>query len=240
LVLVRADRIVLVAPRIIVMLPAGGCRRLMTGTLIGIGWLYLAALPGGLPGAASKTIRERPAHMPRVSIEVIRAPSVTVVEVDAIRDQITRIWSQEGVEVGFSSFQSELGEVHLRLALADTAGRRPAATRDSCAFGSIRFINGTPEPEMNVFVSTIREFVRNARPVQSPGVQTLEAARIMGRVAAHEMGHYLLADARHQPEGLMRARFDGADLLAPHLKPFRPPSRRQFAAVARIADLIEP
>jgi hypothetical protein len=59
----------------------------------------------------------------------------------------------------------------------------------------------------------------------------LEAARIMGRVAAHEMGHYLLADARHQPEGLMRARFDGADLLAPNLKPFRPPSRRQFAAV---------
>jgi len=175
-----------------------------------------------------------------VSVEVIRAPSVTIIEVDAIREQISRIWRQGGVEVRFDGIQTEPGEVHLRLVLTDTASRRPAATRESCAFGSIRFLNGTPEPEMNVFVSTIREFVRNARPGQSPGVQTLEAARIMGRVAAHEMGHYLLADARHQPEGLMRARFDGADLLAPHLKPFRPPSRRQFAAVAKIADLIEP
>ena len=135
--------------------------------------------------------------------------------------------------------QLQPGEVHLRLVLTDTASRR-TATRDPCAFGLIRFLNGTPEPEMNVFVSTIREFVRDARPGQSPGVQTLEAARIMGRVAAHEMGHYLLADTRHQPEGLMRARFDGADLLGPNLKPFKPPSRRQFTAVARIADLIEP
>ena len=138
----------------------------MTGTLIGIGWLYLLALPGGFPGAASNTIRERPAYITRVSIEVIRATSVTGIEVDAIRDQIIRIWRQEGVEVRFSSLQTELGEAHLRLVLADTAGRRPA-TRNSCAFGLIRFLNGTPEPEMNVFVSTIREFVRDARPAQS-------------------------------------------------------------------------
>ena len=98
----------------------------MTGTLIGIGWLYLLALPGGFPGAASNTIRERPAYITRVSIEVIRATSVTGIEVDAIRDQIIRIWRQEGVEVRFSSLQTELGEAHLRLVLADTAGRRPA------------------------------------------------------------------------------------------------------------------
>ena len=56
-------------------------------------------------------------------------------------------------------------------------------------------------------------------------MQALEAARIIGRVAAHELGHYLLADPRHQPTGLMRARFDGAELLGPHLKPFKPPAQ---------------
>ena len=45
-------------------------------------------------------------------------------------------------------------------------------------------------------------------------MQALEAARIMGRVAAHELGHYLLADTQTSARrDLMRARFDGADLL---------------------------
>jgi hypothetical protein len=105
-----------------------------------------------------------------------------------------------------------------------------ARTTGLCALGAIRFTEGVPDARFTVSVGAIREFVRQARPSQSPGVQTLEAARIVGRVAAHEIGQYLLGNPRHHPTGLMRSRFDGAELLAPRLEPFAPPPRHQLTA----------
>jgi hypothetical protein len=91
---------------------------------------------------------------------------------------------------------------------------------------------------LTVSVGAIREFVRQARPGQSPGLQMLYAARIAGRVAAHEMGHYLLGDKQHRARGLMRTRFDGDELFAPRLEPFAAPPRDQLAeGFARLAGV---
>jgi hypothetical protein len=38
--------------------------------------------------------------------------------------------------------------------------------------------------------------------------------RVLGRAAAHEIGHYLLDTATHSDEGLMRARFDALEFSA--------------------------
>ena len=49
--------------------------------------------------------------------------------------------------------------------------------------------------------------------------------RALGRVLAHEIGHYLLASRLHDRDGLMRASFDGDELLRP--------GRHGFAVAAR-------
>jgi hypothetical protein len=50
----------------------------------------------------------------------------------------------------------------------------------------------------------------------SIGPQSLHDARlglVLGRVVAHEIGHYLLGTATHSRTGLMRATFESPDLM---------------------------
>jgi hypothetical protein len=117
---------------------------------------------------------------------------MTSVEIEAVFDQVTRIWRRAGIEVEFLGSGGERRGTALRLVLTDAVARPPGPTL--CAMGAIRFVDRTPEPELTVSVGAIWEFVRQARPGQSPGLQILYAARIAGRVAAHEIGHYLLGD----------------------------------------------
>lgn len=197
----------------------------------------------GLAGSAVSSghtgwIEARPEPVGRVRVELVEVARLNDVESQIVRDQLTLIWQQEGIEVAFvTSSPTAAARPPLRLVFTDVPIQASAATGTLCALGSIRFVNGVPEPELLVSVTTVREFVRRARPEQSPGVRMLMAARILGRVAAHEMGHYLLGEAGHRPAGLMRARFDGADLLAPHVKPFAPPRREHLVAgLAQFAD----
>jgi hypothetical protein len=150
-------------------------------------------------------------------------------ENETVRDQVRRIWRQQDVHIVFTSGEATPGERHLRVVLIDTPVIG-AATSNLCTLGAIRFVNGVPEPELTVNVAAAREFVRRARPEVLPAVQTLMAARIVGRAAAHELGHYLLEDPGHRPSGLMRARFNGVDLLGGRLDAFAPPDRTEIAA----------
>jgi len=64
-------------------------------------------------------------------------------------------------------------------------------------------------------------------------------AQAIGRVAAHELGHYFLQSRHHQERGLMRANYMTTELVAPSLKPFEIPATGRVALrieVARLAD----
>jgi len=159
-------------------------------------------------------------HLP---VALVLAVPMTDAEVDTVRDQLTRIWRPDGILVELTTRWPP--PPSLRLVLTTAPIRVSRARPDLCDLGVIRFINGVPEPELTVSVTAAREFVGRARPEWSSTMRTLIAARVIGRVAAHEIGHYLLADSGHQSQGLMRARFDGAEVLAPHLGPFAPPHR---------------
>jgi hypothetical protein len=147
--------------------------------------------------------------------------SLTKAELEMVQDQLTRIWHQEGIAVELTASAPAPGG--LRLVFSGDLIRVAPAARNVCDLGVIRFTDGAPEPELTVSVTAAREFVREARPEWTPAIRTLIAARVAGRVAAHELGHYLLADSRHRAAGLMRAHFDGTDLLAPALGAFAPP-----------------
>ena len=56
---------------------------------------------------------------------------------------------------------------------------------------------------------------RVIRLLGRPNVGPEHVGRALGRILAHEVGHVLLAARDHQPRGLMRPSFAGADLLNP-------------------------
>jgi hypothetical protein len=65
-------------------------------------------------------------------------------------------------------------------------------------------------------------------------------AQAIGRVAAHELGHYLLRHAGHQDRGLMRPKYVAVELVGDWLGPFKIPNaelvvvRQEIAALARL------
>jgi hypothetical protein len=62
-------------------------------------------------------------------------------------------------------------------------------------------------------------------------------ARAIGRIAAHELGHYLLRRAGHRKKGLMRRSYAVRDLTGAWLGPFRVADDERSSAVAEIAAL---
>jgi hypothetical protein len=61
------------------------------------------------------------------------------------------------------------------------------------------------------------------RPVASwpAAVREELVGRAIGRVLAHELGHYLIAWRTHTPEGLMRMDFGAASLIGPERRDFQ-------------------
>ena len=77
--------------------------------------------------------------------------------------------------------------------------------------GAIRFSeDGTPDPLVVVYVDLLKRFLAGVRFVLvpeyrwPPPLRERILGRGLGRVIAHEIGHYLLG-APHAPAGLMRA-----------------------------------
>src|SRR5690348_3064744 len=121
-----------------------------------------------------------------VTLMLVPRLQLSDAEIETIRDQVTRIWRQQDVHIVFTSGEAAPDEGQLRLVLTDAPLIGPA-TSNLCALGVIRFVGGRPDPELTVNVAAAREFVRRARPEVLPAVQTLMAARIVGRAAAHEL-----------------------------------------------------
>ena len=81
--------------------------------------------------------------------------------------------------------------------------------------------DGTPEPRITLFLD---EVLRFAAGVRMSGAEEWQwprllreqiMGRILGRVLAHEIGHYVLGDRRHTGAGLMRSIQRSDELAAP-------------------------
>lgn len=99
------------------------------------------------------------------------------------------------------------------------------------ALGAITFVpGGTPAPSITVFLTDLERFVAGARILDTPHGQWPPAlrdqvfGRVLGRVLAHEIGHYLLRSPQHAADGLMRSWQLADGLVAP--------SRHRFTLTA--------
>jgi hypothetical protein len=144
----------------------------------------------------------------------------------AMVEEADAIWRTHGVAVVAPTTAGRpTPDADVRL-IVTLASRAPRAATDP-ALGAIVFDHDNlPAPALTIDVAAVAATVAAARL----GGRTLdrwpravrEAAvgRALGRVLAHEIGHYLLASRAHAADGLMRAAFRGDELARPARAPF--------------------
>jgi hypothetical protein len=145
------------------------------------------------------------------------------------------IWVPYGVTIdlagpcGWASDQSTV----LNLVAAEG---NPAGRRESWAFGAgqwqrplgaITFApDGTPAPTITVFVGDLIELVSRSHVLGADQARwprklhDLILGRALGRVLAHEVGHFLLRTRQHTAAGLMRSVQRAGDLVEPSRRGF--------------------
>jgi hypothetical protein len=96
------------------------------------------------------------------------------------------------------------------------------------SLGGITFLGDEgPEPVLRLATATLERMLTglrlSGRPFEDlpPAIAHGVYGRALGRVLAHELGHFLLSSRAHRDTGVMRAAFSVADLTGP--------SRRAFA-----------
>jgi hypothetical protein len=133
--------------------------------------------------------------------------------------EATVIWAAYGVDINASRGGDCESTSAVRLTVR--FGNGPDRGMAAASLGSIRFLDGVPEPAIVLYPHVIASLVSGTPPgsfiVNSQGVvRDLVLGRVLGRALAHEIGHFLLRSQQHSAVGLMRALQPTADLVDPH------------------------
>ena len=114
------------------------------------------------------------------------------------------------------------------LVLAVEAADRGSPGPVGVVLGEVAFRpDGTPEPRVSLFLNALLALIADTRALslaalQSPRVlHDLIVGRAVGRVLAHEIGHYILATRTHGTAGLMRSSQRSDELVAPSRAGFK-------------------
>ena len=136
-------------------------------------------------------------------------------------DEAARLWAPYRVAVTLrknptvATAEPEGAVLAVRLA---APARRTMAS--SSPFGSIRFVGGRPEPVVFLHYEAIGRAIASSgamglREEQWPaGLRDRIVGRTVGRVLAHEIGHFVLRSPKHASRGLMRPIHSIAELTA--------------------------
>jgi hypothetical protein len=136
-------------------------------------------------------------------------------------EEAARVWAPYRVDVrqrtvpAVESRESEGAVLNVRLAAVAQRSRASAG-----AFGSIQFVSGRPEPLVFLHYDAIGRAMAESvafglRNEQwPPALRDRVLGRIVGRVLAHEIGHFVLGSPRHASRGLMRPIQYIAELIA--------------------------
>ena len=164
-----------------------------------------------------------------VQISIDQDGGLSAAQLRVVESQLQKIWQHVDVPVtigryGDSSLQ---GRVLMSLRILNgglpTGGGRRRPVLAWLATGP----DGRRTPLILVSLPAVRELLSNAEFAGIPFRRMTTAlrdellARAIGRVAAHELGHYLLPHVPHQKCGLMRAHYAAADLIGAAVQPFQ-------------------
>jgi hypothetical protein len=164
-----------------------------------------------------------------ITLALPPTPAVPPATLRAAAAEAAALWVPYGVAIDVApcDVPSDEGIVLILVPVATArAGVTAAGWRGALA--AISFdANGAPEPRIRLFLTDFLAFVASARIFGQPESQWPHAlreeliGRVLGRVLAHEIGHFVLRMPRHTSAGLMRSLQFADELVAP--------SRRGFA-----------
>lgn len=138
----------------------------------------------------------------------------------AVLNEAGAIWRAHGVEIRWDA-----ASAGLTLRVHDEAAGTPGSAQ-TLALGWVLFQDGRPDRLLHASASAARRLVLDVRlggrSLLDVPIVARDAliARAVGRAAAHEIGHYLLASPAHTPHGLMRATFTPQEIGSHERAPF--------------------
>jgi hypothetical protein len=189
------------------------------------------AMVAGLPTAgASEKHRREPL---RIGIALDVAASEIVQDATAVIAEADAVWRQHGFMVVDVSRDNTQVDVFLKVLVMSRSGRvdpwRTAyiAHAGHGGLGAIVFDDsGRPSDAIVLNADAIADTIKRApgglcdfKPCP-PALLKVVMARALGRVLAHEIGHFVLALPSHAPSGLMRPTFSGRELTRVDRKAF--------------------
>ena len=181
-----------------------------------------------------------------VHLSIDQGGALSAVQLQLMVDEVRKIWSDARVDVtsgGYGeSSRLDQATISLRILLM------PPPVKDAAERILAWVTPGAPgrsAPLLFVSLAAVTETVLGTEAFDMPVKKLTRAlrdrliAQAIGRVTAHELGHYLL-NAGHQDRGLMRPRYSAAELVGDWLDPFKVPNaerpivRREIEALARL------
>ena len=166
------------------------------------------ALPRAVPSATAQT----PGPLFALSALISTSPDLPVLSRSVLVAEAERIWKREGVALRWSA-APESGRPSAALSGDETIWRVgelvPHAGQRALAIASIAGAERVVAASGN----------RVALLDRPEGAQ-YRLGVVLGRVVAHEIGHYLLATATHADRGLMRAAIDAREFADPGARTF--------------------
>lgn len=194
-------------------------------------------MAGGIPAA-----RCAPASLRIVRLLVVDRAGVAPRVLAAATGESTAIWAQAGVRLewmlpplAFDRMDGDTVVVVIRSAFVGPPTPRLPQPWGAAhgALGRVHFgVDDRPANMIEVSFDAIASLVLEGSQFDRPIVrlpvanQTAFIGRGLGRVVAHELGHWL-AGRGHAPSGVMKARFAASDLVA-SLVPLLPSAWRSL------------
>jgi hypothetical protein len=162
-------------------------------------------------------------------------------------DEVRKIWSDAHVGVTSGAYGEPNAPDEATISLRILLTLLPVKDDAQRTLGWVTTgADGRSAPLLLISLPAVTDAVLATEAFDMPvkrlprGLRDRLIAQAIGRVAAHELGHYLLQHAGHHDRGLMRRRYVAAELVGDWLDPFKigvaelVVVRQEIAALARL------
>jgi hypothetical protein len=175
-------------------------------------------LPSLVLAAALAAAGPPPLH---IALTFGSPPTIPPTVATAAVREAAAIWSEYRVVVDFALPCASEPDEAIVLTIQRGDAQAPGTANAKVALGTIAFAeDGTPYSFVTVFFDRLLRSIRNERLGDvaeerwPPELRERVIGRALGRVIAHEIGHYLLGTRTHSSSGLMRSVQPFAELFA--------------------------
>ena len=169
-------------------------------------------------GAASVIALATTAH-PRAArsqvpfgVLLTTVPEVTAVARASLIDEATRIWARAGVQLEWLP-PGDPPPPAINSLRVLAVHRPPSGSADTFVLGEL--VRGAAHAVAMVSLGEARGITERLAPMEPRDREEQRLGMILGRAAAHEIGHYLLRTSTHAREGLMRPRITDREFADP-------------------------